>query len=305
VFELPFCPKCGVEIEEFKDFCPACGHDLSNFGFRMGARSPLRQGVFNYLKHAIDVARGRPIVFVPSIIMGILGSLRTQILFRFLRDSGIMDELYGRLGVYYAFTPVKYVSVTGPQVNYSIPSYTGGVVMLFTVFMFFNFLTKIASLHLSREAYNNSSTQLSSSYTYALQRLGAFIVMALTGIVASFLLMSPIIVGVIMMESISISAYFVIFLISFTLFMIFMFVYETAYFLMVVDDTEMREAFSDAFQLIRSRLSSLLGLGIIAVIVSVALSLIPYVGGVLTMAVDVVYNIAVIDLYHQYLKATK
>ena len=32
-----FCPKCGVEIEEFKDFCPACGHDLSNFGFRMGA----------------------------------------------------------------------------------------------------------------------------------------------------------------------------------------------------------------------------------------------------------------------------
>jgi hypothetical protein len=139
---MPKCPKCEGEVREDASFCPYCGNKLNPGELGAGAPGERKRGYTEHLTIGYNVAIHNPMVFVPTILAGLI-------------SSGINWLGQGTPG----FIPLL-VSIAASIVS---------------------FLLSFASLDMSRDAYNQQPLNLQESIGYVSGRFLVFLVAAIVG----------------------------------------------------------------------------------------------------------------------------
>jgi len=152
---MPKCPQCGGEVGEESSFCPFCGYDLKS-GKTSGAGAQGKRSYTEHLTIGFNVATQNPMVFVPTILAGLI-------------SSGMNWVGQGTPG----FMPLL-VSVAASIVS---------------------FLLSFASLDMSRDAYNKQPLDLGGSVGYVSGRFLEFFVAAVVaGIMAVTIFLIPVVI---------------------------------------------------------------------------------------------------------------
>jgi len=141
--------------------------------------------------------------------------------------------------------------------------------LLSLVGFFITFILNFAAIDMARDAYVDDPLDLGRSFSYALGRLGTFILASIVGVVM-FVTIILIPVAILM---------FVI---------------------IVVDETGITDAASKAFSTLGRDLGDVIVILIVAVVGNVLLALVPFLGGLLTACFGVILNLAFIDVYYRY-----
>jgi len=148
------CPKCEGEVREDAAFCPHCGNDMK-LGKTSGAGAPVKRSYTEHLTVGFNVATQNPMVFVPTILAGLI-------------SSGMSWLGQGLPG----YTPIL-VSIIASVVS---------------------FLLSFASLDMSRDAYNKQPLDLGESVGYVSGRFIQFFVAAIVGgIIAVTIILIPVV----------------------------------------------------------------------------------------------------------------
>ena len=137
---MPNCPKCGGEVREDAAFCPNCGNKLKPEP--SGPEAPGKRSYTEHLTIGFNVATQNPMVFVPTILAGLI-------------SSGISWLGQGLPGL--------------------MP------LLLALVASIVSFLLSFASLDMSRDAYNKQPLDLGGSVGYVAGRIVEFFVAAVVG----------------------------------------------------------------------------------------------------------------------------
>jgi len=161
------CPNCDAEVEEGERVCPNCGYALSE-GRELINRSrvPIHDGVGGHLSTALSVALSNPIVFIPSLVGGLISSI------------------------------VEWVSYNGGYTGFQY--FTGvvdmGFILMTSSRIFIDFLS-FASLVISRDAYFEKSLNLEESITYFRNNLSKFLVASIIGgLMRLTVLLTPVVI---------------------------------------------------------------------------------------------------------------
>ncbi len=153
---MPKCPKCGGEVKEDASFCPFCGNNLKTGEIGAGAPGERKRGYAEHLTIGFNVAIQNPMVFVPTILAGLI-------------SSGMNWLGQGTPG----FIPLL-VSVVASIVS---------------------FLLSFASLDMSRDAYNKQPLNLQESVGYVSGRFLQFFVASIVGgLMAITIILIPVVV---------------------------------------------------------------------------------------------------------------
>jgi len=153
---MPKCPKCGGEVREDASFCPFCGNNLKSGETGAGAPGERKRGYTEHLTIGFNVAIQKPMVFVPTILAGLISSGMNWL------GQGTPDLI-----------PVL-VSVVASIVS---------------------FLLSFASLDMSRDAYNKQPLDLGGSVGYVSGRFLQFFVAAIVGGIMSItIILIPVVV---------------------------------------------------------------------------------------------------------------
>ncbi len=268
---------------------------------REGAREPVRRGVMSHFNFALGLARRNPIVFVPILLynaaMSVLGELTD-----YLGLGDILDRLYSFLWQYEEFSYVSYASY---QPVIEMPPDLERLVFIGVaiglVYITFSMLNHVTSIHVSREAYLKREINLTASYTYALGRLLTFVATSMLGVLGAFGIMMVPFIGLLFLSGeVGASITLILLLAALGVVASFIFVWQTTYFLMVLNDSGMLASFNSSVSFFRERWTTIVGLGLLGTVLGLSLMLIPVVGGFLSILPEVVINIAIIDLYYQY-----
>ena len=143
-----YCPNCGAAVEAGTRFCQECGKDLNEYtqpaveDKYTGTPRGAEKGAIDHITIGYTVALEQPMVFVPSIISGVLG---------FLVSYGL-----GYLGD------------------------TLSILIGLTVSMI-SFILNFASIDMSRDAYYKQPLDLSNSISYVVGRFVTFFIAAIFG----------------------------------------------------------------------------------------------------------------------------
>jgi len=157
-------------------------------------------------------------------------------------------------------SPSTWPAYSGPFAVAVVLSIIGGVI---------GYVLNFASIDMSRDAYEDKPLDLMGSVNYVLRGIGTFI---LASIVGFLMTITVILIPV----------------------AIFMFV------IIVVDETGIGEAISRAFSVIGSDLADVVAVIIVAIVGSIILGFIPFIGGLLTTLLNVVIGLAFMDIYYRY-----
>ncbi|MFP3951064.1 MAG: zinc-ribbon domain-containing protein [Candidatus Bathyarchaeia archaeon] len=162
---MPYCPNCGSEVDEDQRFCPKCGYDLDE------ERMPRRRGgaakgAGEHLSTAFNIATSKPMVFVPTLIGGVI--------------SSIIGWLSAGMG-------------------YGGYRYSSGLVLLGALFSiaggFFTYILSFASIDMSRDAYLNRPLDLGESINYVLSRFLTFLIASIVGALMSItIILIPVVI---------------------------------------------------------------------------------------------------------------
>lgn len=139
-------------------------------------------------------------------------------------------------------------------------------VILSLVVAAISFLLNFASIDMSRDAYVGDSLDLMGSVNYVLERFMTFLVASIVGAVMSI---TVILIPVALL----------------------MFV------IIVMDETGIGDAVSEAFGVVGRNLGDMLVLFVISVLGFILLAFVPLAGGLLNSCFGVVLNLALMDLY--------
>jgi hypothetical protein len=140
---MPNCPKCGGEVREDATFCPNCGNKLKPESGEPGAAPVERKRSYTeHLTIGFNVATQNPMVFVPSILAGLV-------------SSGI-----------------SWLGLGLPDLMPLLLALVASIV---------SFLLSFASLDMSRDAYNKQPLDLGGSVGYVAGRIVEFFVAAVVG----------------------------------------------------------------------------------------------------------------------------
>ncbi len=174
---MPFCPRCGKEVDEDATFCPSCGASLKE---DMPGRRPVdyntKVGAMEHLSLAFNLAMAKPLVFAPALLGGVLSTLIGAFSGAFFGASG---WAWGRNPLLTSFS----VGLTAVGIVLAIVS---GVVA---------FVLNFASLDMSRDAYVDEPLDLMGSVNYVLRRIGTFIVASIIGaILAITIILIPVVI---------------------------------------------------------------------------------------------------------------
>lgn len=148
-----FCHNCGASIEEGIKFCPQCGADVTQT--ETVASSPSNQqysgtprgGEKRALDHVTigyNVALEQPMVFLPSIISGVLGAITSYGLY----NIGLGDTASMLIGL---------------------------------IISMVSFILNFASIDMSRDAYYKQPLDLMDSISYVVSRFFIFLLAAIVG----------------------------------------------------------------------------------------------------------------------------
>lgn len=154
---MPFCSKCGEEVEEEAIYCPKCGNMLKP------AAEMKKVDAIEAFSRGVSIVSTKPGVLVPAII-GALIPLAISILFAPWTHRGTFS------GSFWGFI----VSPAGAAL------FLLGISLVF-VGLIISFVMFFASLDMSRDAYLERELNMSESVGYVMRRLGTFIVAAIIG----------------------------------------------------------------------------------------------------------------------------
>ena len=135
------CPNCGEAVKEDSQFCPSCGTDLSTGKAYDGAPDGTEKRALDHITVGYTVAFDQPIVFLPPLISGLLGTIVSYI----GAFSGTLSLILGVM-----------VSIL-------------------------SFILTFASLDMSRDAYYKQPLDLMRSVNYIAGRFFIFLIAAIFG----------------------------------------------------------------------------------------------------------------------------
>jgi hypothetical protein len=150
------CPRCGKPVDEKSAFCPNCGYKMNadtntsetpppSVGYKPREES---RSAMEHLTIGFNVSLSNPLVFLPTIISGIIG------------------------------LAVSYLTPTSILLS-------ALTIMLGLLSTIISFILNFASMDMSRDAYNKQPLDLAQSIQYVMNRLGTFIVAAIFGAILS------------------------------------------------------------------------------------------------------------------------
>jgi hypothetical protein len=132
-----------------------------------------------------------------------------------------------------------------------------------------SFILSFASTDMSRDAYYKQPLDLGQSIQYVLGRFVTFLIAAIFGGLLSItIVLIPVV--------------------------LFMFV------IMVLDETDIMDAFQKAFNVLKSELADVLILLVISIVASLVIGYVPFFSTLLNSIVNVILGIGFIDIYVTY-----
>lgn len=194
-----------------------------------------------HLTTAFNLAMEKPMVFVPTLLGGVI--------------SAIIGWIATSLG--YAYGRVGFGGFAALSILFGL---IGG---------FFVYILSFASIDMGRDAYLNRPLSLGESIGYVLKRIVTFI---LASIVAVLMAITVILIPVV-------SLMFVI---------------------MVIDETGITTSLSRAFSLLGAELRDIIVIILVSIVGSLIINYVPIISGLLQSALNVVVNLAFIDMYYRY-----
>jgi hypothetical protein len=148
---LPYCPKCGAQVEEEYAVCPICGEQLK--GPKRQAR-PTGARASDHLSLGYRIASSKPMVFAPVLLGSLISTLVNPDGWSPLDPSG--------------YSPVYLFA--------ALFSLAGSVLV---------YLLNFASIDMARDAFVGERLDLGSSMNYVVGRIGTFIVASIVGVLLS------------------------------------------------------------------------------------------------------------------------
>ena len=246
--------------------CPKCGieqQDVAEFCSNCGTKLLRREGEQAPISPMVGGPETRGAIDALTRSAGIIAA-KPMVLAPALIGAIVSAVLSGIASILYG-TGSSLFSVQNPAFLASgvvgvLLALVGGIV---------SYVLSFASLDMARDAYLNKELNLSESVSYVIGRIGVFIVASIVGaILAITVILIP--VAVLM---------FVI---------------------MVVDETGIGNGISKAFGFLSRRLMDVLIIFVVSIVASIILGLIPIIGAILVVAMNVLIALALIHVYYDY-----
>jgi hypothetical protein len=174
---MPFCPKCGEEVTQEDKYCKTCGENLMSPG---ELTIPIGEmGATDHLRNGYRLAMEKPMVFVPSLLGGIISILLSTASSRLTgASSWTLFENWGGSTGSPLFTSLYFVGF--------LVSIIGSII---------SYVLNFASIDMSRDAYLNQPLDLMQSINYVLKRILPFIVASIIGAIMSItIILIPVVI---------------------------------------------------------------------------------------------------------------
>ena len=294
---LPYCPRCGQEVSDEPKFCPRCGSQIEYVSTTVW--EPLREGVSEHLKFALELSKQNPVIFIPNVISAVLSFILMRIMDYWLDKYNFIERIYEWLGIDTNIIPIVY---RAPGEALTWETAMGIVFLIVFLSSILDGILSISGLHISSEIVKGNETSLKNSLSYAISRFIRFFLAGLAILIffGSFFGIVAFLAVVMEAQSLEIG---VIALLVVSLAIVVVSILGSPFaVIMVADDIGFSEAISKAFTFSRKRIWTYLGLLILIGVVVSVLSVVPYVGWIIITIPSVVGNLAIIDLYLEYKK---
>ena len=137
------CPNCEAENESDVNFCHKCGYDFTTDSPQIESLTPGRseKGAVEHLQVGYNIALNQPIVFLPSVVAGLLGIM--------------VNYLPGNIGY--------------------------NAILIGLASSIISFILGFASTDMSRDAYFKQPLELGRSVNYVVGRFFEFLLAAIVG----------------------------------------------------------------------------------------------------------------------------
>jgi hypothetical protein len=211
----------------------------------------------------------------------------------------LFNNLYDLLGIETDIIPIIY-GIPTEALSWEIIITTITIVLILSSIL--DGILTISTLHMSSEAVKGNDPNLKISLSYALSSILRFITAGFAILTFFGIFAGSIVLFSVIMETYSLELGLIgIFLVSIII-LIVSYLGSPFAIIMVVEDIGFGQSISKAFVFSRRRLWTYLGLIILIGIIASTISLVPYLGWILTSIPAVIGNLAIIDLYIEYTK---
>lgn len=273
------CPYCGEEYTDKSQYCLECGTLLEPIP------EPPRKNLVEHLQYGLKIARKRPSVFLPSIVVYALIFI-------------VVIVFVLSIGADYAM--FEDPSAFDPEM---IPSMTLGFLAVFLGFIYIGLIFEPFSQHVYYAATTGEEIRLWKSFRYANSRIFSFLGAYLLGIVVTIpifiLWFSKLPIDLLMHydevpnELIWSYSWPLLFFVPLGL------VYEMALSIMVWGGMGVFNALKVSLDFLRSSYASIGGIFVIRIVLGLVSTRIPF-GAVISWIVSIILYIALIDVFQRY-----
>ena len=289
---MPYCPRCGYEVDDEKAFCPRCGTEI---GQAPQVVEPVREGVVEHIKYAFSLARGNPLVFVPSL----LGAVITFISDFIISSTPAFQEFQDYWMEWFEFqSGIVPAAYEYPDVIDMVPSWWFPVSLALGIVAW---VIAMASYKTLWDAFDGE-VDVVASFRFVFSRIFKYI---LAGIFLSVIMVGVALGGAIVVmgtSAISPAATGLSMFILILLMLAGAFLVSPLMLILVGEDFGFSAALRETVRFTKSNAFSYLGIGVVIFILTLFVFWIPYLGSFLAAVITVVGNMAVIDLYKQHQK---
>jgi hypothetical protein len=276
------CPHCGAEYTDKSQYCLECGTLLEP------VPEPPRKNLLEHLRYGGKIARKRPSVFLPSILITVALMV-------------IAVGLALSLGL--GYSAFEDPSMYDPE---TIAGELALNVMVFFIgILYLGIIYEPFQQHVYYAAVTNEEINIWNSFKYANHRIVSFLGAYLLGLVVAFPIlifwMSKLPYDVLMnFEEIPNEV-----LLSFgwplLFFMPVGLVYEMAISIMAWENTGIFNALKVSLDFLRSSYVSIGGIFVVRILLSLVTTRVPF-GGILSWLVSILLYLTLIDVYRKYVE---
>ena len=161
---MSYCPRCGKEVVEEDIYCKNCGENLRKP--EGPTVTPGQVGAMDHLTTGFRLATGKPMVFAPALIGGIISLLISR------TSSGLMGAHRWQFWQSWGEIPFS-------DPRFSSLFLLGGLISL--IGSIITYILNFASIDMSRDAYLDQPLDFMGSINYVLRRIFTFIGASIVG----------------------------------------------------------------------------------------------------------------------------